>query len=554
VRLLERCESAWLPEAQQQLDAAKAKDIGNPKVRERLERELFESLQEAAGKRGLWNREQVFLDARDEAQQYFRDVAQAARKTFDAEIRLSQLRALLEYLKRRSRQYARLATRMDALVQDLELEAERLRRGENAVVPTLALRVEVFETLDEPRERLWDRVYRALFLDGGRYISLFDRQVLAETITRELKPVVRGDGTIVEKSVEQTVTDLKRALFQLGQERLRPRIFGAVGQRGLDLANGLELEARLVLGPSKRPGEEVTENEIEDYRDQKFRALAQLAGVLARVSATESKALEYGVKSNQTRQLVVGLGAEGGAQAREHFLARLKGALSAGGKQVAVDENWHDPRLAIVHDVEMPIPLYYFEPITGEIEDAYLAVAAVERRSYNLHTDYHWEKSLPNLNPRHSEITVGWALEMLLAGLLTRVISRQDRGWAWRLDGNRGEVERLGDSLSSALYRLGELHRNEDLRQRLDRQVAAAHRALTPEAAGERRRILLELVDDLLGKKGLRELHGEITREDLLDRPILRAMKAELQKDAALRPDGMATDEALYDRLEGFGG
>src|SRR4029079_6710888 len=82
VRLLERCESALLPEAQQQLDAAKAKDVGNPKVRERLEREIFESLQEAAGKRSLWNRDQVFLDARDEAQQYVRDVAQAARRTF----------------------------------------------------------------------------------------------------------------------------------------------------------------------------------------------------------------------------------------------------------------------------------------------------------------------------------------------------------------------------------------------------------------------------------------------------------------------------------------
>ena len=26
---------------------------------------------------------------------------------------------------------------------------------------------------------------------------------------------------------------------------------------------------------------------------------------------------------------------------------------------------WHDPRLAVVHDVESPIPLYYLEPVTS---------------------------------------------------------------------------------------------------------------------------------------------------------------------------------------------
>ncbi|HEX6865452.1 MAG TPA: tubulin-like doman-containing protein, partial [Thermoanaerobaculia bacterium] len=159
IRLLDRCEAHWIPEAQQQLEKARARDIGNPKVRERLERELFESLQEAATRRAIFNRDQAFLSARDEAQEYFRSVAAAARATFDAEIRLRQLRSLLEYLRRRSRQYARLATRMDALVQDLEREAERLRRGETSVVAPLALRVEVFETLDEPRRRIWDRAY-----------------------------------------------------------------------------------------------------------------------------------------------------------------------------------------------------------------------------------------------------------------------------------------------------------------------------------------------------------------------------------------------------------
>jgi len=546
VRLLERCETTWIPDAQQQLEKARARDINNPKVRERLERELFESLQEAATKRSLFNRDQAFLNARDEAQEYFRGVASAARKTFDAEIRLRQLRKLLEYLERRSRQYARLATRMDALVQDLEREGERLRRGEAVLVAPLALRVEVFETLDEPRRRIWDRVYQALFIDGGRYISTFDRQLLAETIARELKPVVRGDGTVAEKSIDQTVNDLRRALRELGLKRLKPTIFGEPGQTGLDLVRGLELEARLILQPGKAPGEEVSLDEIDEYRERKFRALAQMAGVLARVNTAESKTLDDGVKVNRTRQLIVGLG-EGGGKASERFLDRLRSVLSVGGRQVKID-HWHDPRLIIVHDVELPIPLYYVEPIVGEVEDAYLKLAADERRSYQLHTDYNWEKALPNLNPRRSEITVGWALRVLAEGLVTQVVARESGYWVWRVDG-QSEVEQLGQNLSSTLYRLGEIHRIEDLQKRLDTELQQARAHLGAGVEVERRARLLELIDSLVGEVGRRELRGEMTREDVLDRPILRALKLEVQNQPG-GPLEMAPDEKLYDRLK----
>jgi hypothetical protein len=547
ISLLERCERTWLPEAQRQLDAAKSRDVGNPKVRERLEHDMLEALQAAASKRSLFGGEQAFLAVRDEAQQLLAEVAAAARQTFDAEVRLRQLRALLAYLKRRSRQYSRLATRMDSLAQDLERDAERLRRGETARIPPFALRVEVFETLDEPRERLWPRVYRALFLDGGRYLGLFDRQVLAATISRELKPTVHGDGTVAEKTVDQTVADLRRALRDLGLERMAPAILGNREAPGLDLASGLELEARLVLAAGKRPGEEIAGAEIDVYREKKFRAFAQLAGVLARVNTTEFKALDDGVVANATRQLIVGFDAADGAPAHQRFIAQLQATL--GGRSVKVD-TWHDPRLAIVHDVRLAIPLYYYEPIVGEIEDAYLQVAAIEKRAYNLHTDFHWEKSLPNLNPRRSEIAVGWSLAVLLEGLLTRVIARRARWWSWDLDGGAGTEDRLGDNLSATLYELEKLHDNVDLRPRLDQQIRAARLALTAAADLERRRILLDLIGNLLVQGSLRARKGESTREDLLDLPILRALKAELERRRGASPTGApAADEALYERL-----
>lgn len=550
VRLLDRCETAWIPDAQQQLEKAKARDIGNAKVRERLERELFETLQEAASKQRMFRGDQGFLNARDEAQEYFRNVASAARKTFDGEIRLRQLRALLEYLQRRSRQYARLATRMDVLVQELEREAERLRRGEAALVPPLALRVEVFETLDEPRQRIWDRVYAALFIDGGRYLGTFDRQLLAETISQELKPVVRGDGTVAEKSVDQTVSDLRKALRDLGRQRMRPTIFGQVGQAGLDLVRGLELEAQLILGRGKPPGEAIAEDEIKEYQEKKFRALAQLAGVIARVNSAESKALDDGVKTNRTRQLIVGLGEAGLATASARFMDRLRSTLSAGGRQIKVDA-WHDPRLIIVHDVELPIPLYYIEPVVGEVEDAYLHLAADEGRPYHLHTDFHWEKSLPNLNPRRSEITVGWSLRVLTDGLLTGVINRNPGAgvWIWQRRDDDKPTE-LGRGFADTLYHLGEIHQLENLVQLLEKDLQEAHKAMGSEVETARRAKLLELVESLMAEMDRRQLKGEISEADVLDRPILRALKMEMARNTDWLPKSATPEDKLYDRFK----
>ena len=540
IRLLELCEKNWIPEAQQQVDKASERDINNLKVRERLERELFQSLKDAADRWSLFNRDQAFLNARDEAQEEYRKVAAAARRIFDAQIRLRQLRALLDYLQRRSRQYAGLATRMDVLVQDLERDAERLRRGETALVTPLALRVEVFETLDEPRQRLWDRVYQALFLEGGRHISTFDRQALAETIARELKPVVRGSD-IVEKSIDQTVTDLRRALYELGRERLRPAILGDAVNSGLDLARGLDLEARLLLGAAKKPGEEVTRTEIENYQEKKFRALAQLAGVLARVNTAEAQALDDGVEVNRTRQLILGI--EGDAATSEQFRQRLKDVLSVGGRQVKEDV-WHDPHLAIVHDVELPIPLYYFPAVIGDIEDAYQQQAADERRSYNLHTDYNWEKSLPNLNPRRSELTVGWSLTMLAHGLVTRVVTLKDGALVWRNE--RGEEEKLGENFSSALYKLGEMHRLENLHNDMENQIKTARQSMGADEETARRSKLANEFKELLNQMDRRVLHVEIRREDSLDRPILRVLISELLQGTAPARPGAAAGASPY--------
>ncbi len=221
--------------------------------------------------------------------------------------------------------------------------------------------------------------------------------------------------------------------------------------------------------------------------------------------------------------------------------------LSVSGRQVKED-NWHDPRLVIVHDVELPIPLYYLEPVTGEIEDAYLQLAADEQRSYNLHTDFNWEKSLPNLNPRRSEITIGWSLQVLAEGLLTRVISYRDGSWAWQVDD--GDVELLGTNLSGALYRVGEIHRNEDLQRDLEQQLREVKREMGPEGEAARRDELVQRLETLLNQMNRREMRGAMSREDVLDRPVLRALIAELKVGTGIAVSSRAAAGGLYDAVE----
>jgi len=548
LRLVDRLEQKWIPEAAAQLEAAKVKDVmSNPKVRERMD-ELYKSLQEAAGVRKIFGRnDEAFLAAREEAQEYYRGVAAAARKLFDAEIRLRQLRALTEYLRRRARQYARLAAQMDALVQDLERDAERLRSGQADAVPGLTLRIEIFETLDEPRRRIWDRVYRALYLDGGRYLSTFDRETLAQTISQELKPVVRPDGTVVEKTVSQIVADLRRALLDLGRTRLRGAIFGEDGEGGMDLGRGLELEARLILQEGRRAEDELTEQEIDGYVLKKVHALSQLAGVLARVQSADARAFDDGVKVNRTRQLIVGgLGSRNGAGISEKLRETLARELASSGRQVRTDV-WHDPRIAIVHDVELAIPLYYIQPVNAEIEDSYLAVQADERRSYNLHIDFNWENSLPNLNPRRSEIAVSWSLRVLAQGLLTRILFRRGDEWVWQL-GDEAVQKPLGKNLSSALYRIGEIYsRTEQLREAFEQRIGHLRREMGPEDFTALRQKLHDSVARALQGMEQREMDGEMSREDLLDRPILRVLLRELATDLPLGlPAGAGAQQAGY--------
>jgi hypothetical protein len=355
---------------------------------------------------------------------------------------------------------------------------------------------------------------------------------------------------MVAKGVDQTVADLRRAMTQLGRERLRGRILGDEGRPGLDVIAGLDLEARLILEPTKAPGEAVSEHEIAAYRKRKLLALAQQAGVLARVSAAETAALDDGVVANRTRLIVLGVDTEAGGRGAQAFREALIDVMSDGGRQVKTTR-WHDPRLIIVHDVVMPIPLYYFEAVTGEIEPSYLKLAGDERRGFRLHTDRHWEEALPNLNPRRAEVAAGWALKTLSTGLNARVIGMETvsvggterTSFVWRRQA--AEPFELGAEFVLALAKIGAIHEDAHLRASLEDQIGR-QLGLMSDATREARR--LELIDQLtadLDQISVKRVQGiEVSAYDYLNGPVMRALLQGL-KERPREPE--AKREAMRD-------
>lgn len=179
----------------------------------------------------------------------------------------------------------------------------------------------------------------------------------------------------------------------------------------------------------------------------------------------------------------------------------------------------------------MPIPLYYFPAIIGDIEQAYLLQAADDNRGYNLQTDYHWEKSLPNLNPRNSELVVDWSLTMLAKGLSTRAITERKDDHVFVYTDSHGEKDELGKDLSSVLYHLTDMH--EKLKEEMQQRIESARNNQSAQDTAERDHALANKLDRLVHQIHRREGHGESTREDLLERPILRALVRILRQSSS---------------------
>jgi hypothetical protein len=552
LRMLSICEGEWMPGAEARLSALESEEISSAKAQKTLNEDLKNMLRDAAEakKFGLLPKIEDFNEARSNAQDLFLQIARKTENFFAARLEARQLRALHKYLTERAEQYAQLSQRMEKTVAGLEAQAARLRKGEDWESPPYALRVEVFQALEGDgdegaRERIWHRVWQALFIDGGRFLSTFDREVLSENIKEQFRDEVRADGRTVRKSPEKIEDDIRGAMLQLGRDVVQRSFHGTDGSNGapgLDVYRALQLEAELALGEegSRRRGA------VADYVRRKVQALNSKSGVMARVDVGASGTSGDGVKLSRTRRIV--LGARPGVVQQDDggFPELLRNELGTGGRKLEVLsglEGSKDPFTVIVHDVELGMPLYYVKPIIQEVEPSYHKLQGsrsvgegpdtpntTELRAFKLHVDFKWERALPNLDPAKADLAIDWTLQTLARGLVARLV--QNKMGHWRLvaeEANNLRIE-LGTILSATLYSLEELYRKGRVGERVAELLAAREAAEDGSARAARRDKLVELFRNYLTQLELdetglgRELDPETLRQLLLDRPALEAL------------------------------
>lgn len=140
---------------------------------------------------------------------------------------------------------------------------------------------------------------------------------------------------------------------------------------------------------------------------------------------------------------------------------------------------------------------------------------------------------------------MSWALAMLADGLATRVITQTPgQGVSWHRGGQDKPVI-LGNTLATALYRLGEFHRLLNVQAQLEKDLRAAHQGVTPQVELTRREELLGRIGKRLTEMELRQSDGRMTQEDALDGPILEALRQELQRQVDGLPNAAASEDSF---------
>jgi hypothetical protein len=82
----------------------------------------------------------------------------------------------------------------------------------------------------------------------------------------------------------------------------------------------------------------------------------------------------------------------------------------------------------------------------------------------------------------------------------------------------------------------------------MEQRIKKAQQTLWPGEEQTRCHKLVEQFTALLNQMNRREVRGEMRREDILDRPILRALIRELSGTAA--PESTAPGSGLYSTLD----
>jgi hypothetical protein len=405
--------------------------------------------------RMLGRENQDFHRSKRKAVQLFDRLAQDQRdylkrafwRAYEAELRLA-LEARLGAFRR----VAEIAHEQARLSRE---EAERFRRDPGAWadsdVSRFTLDTEVLRD-DRRRERLWDTLYSHL-LDRAAF---FEPKRIFAHVTAGFAPTRDNDGRLRPRDASEIVRAVKDGLL----EDARQTYETALTEPGLDLARGLDLEARYLHLRDTGAG-------IDDLRqqgrlDDAVRAVPADA-VRRRILDKLQRTVEECVLLAQldtTRlddpSVVPAWIFYAGVASR--YRTEEPNSLGRMLKEVAptadLVDGWEEADAIVLYRAALGVPIYFFRRVTEELAASYRKVKANPNRGYPLHIDRQFESDddLPDLDPmalrkareralaesaaRAAANSRQESIRVFLTCTLAGAVVSESGVWAWRMKGH----------------------------------------------------------------------------------------------------------------------
>lgn len=333
-------------------------------------------------------------------------------------------------------------------------EAERFRRDPGAWpdsdIARFTLDDEVLRD-DRRRERLWNLLYRHL-LDRSAF---FDPQAIFGHVTDAFAPVRDRDGRLRARDAGEIVRTVKARLAADATATYRQ----ALEDAGLDLARGLELEARYValLEGGADIDALVSEGKLDDaIRDVSDETVRQgLLDKLQRLSDSCVVLAQLDTTRLDDPSVTPAWIAYAGVAPRYHTeeptsIGRL---LKEVAPKLDFVEGWDEPDALVLYRAVLGVPVYFFRRVTQELALSYHQVKRAEGRGYPLHIDkaFEHDEDLPDLDPmalkqareravaeaqaRAAADERNQAIRTFALATLAGAVSFEDDAWSWRMGG-----------------------------------------------------------------------------------------------------------------------
>ena len=517
IRVQEVLHNNWLPEAERRLGLVEA----NWALGDAAKRELDTVRQSLTDAAGRWFSRR-FEKARIHAQEIYNRVVQASMNYLEAKVEVSLLRAMGEFVDRRLEDYLTLSLNAHKDVAQL-LDRARVLEAKPISDTNFALALEVLTTFSPESQRLWGLYYEQHLSKGAAKTSLFDRTAISEVIRSGFAAVRDVNGVLKRPTPLEISSRIREGLLTLGRKRLKPLILGenVEGQGGLTLNEALRIEAMLTAKGV------LTERDIEEHIENKVRNFKGLVGLLGRIAP---ETIGDGVVPYKETLLLVPTDVPEDGR----IASGLKSAFGVSSNKLIP---WKEPFTLIGYVLIANIPMTYFAVVEGKLHEAYHLVLKNPKRSYNLHTDFRWELTLPDLTETGAQETAERSLEFLLDGLGLGIVTPEttEEGknhLIWATDAKRYD---LGPAVSHWVYTLQKHAAEEyiavslrasinDARKRLDADGQKAAAAAAAEYIGQELRAIAH-----------RRVDGISNGQDKLNEPLLKIIHSRLSLRAGVQ-------------------